>query len=113
MRVEDTTMRTIEWTLTAESERQRVAAHNLSNVNTPGFRSSRLSFESSLAEAQRGGGGVARRSTQASGTPQNLNGNDVLLEDETMILNKSALHYEALTTALSNKFNALRASIGR
>ena len=112
MRVEDTTMRTIEWALGAESERQRVSAHNLSNVNTPGFRSSRLSFESSLSDAQEGGG-VARRSTHAAGTPQNLNGNDVLLEDETMILNKSALHYQALSTALTMKFSSLRAAVGR
>lgn len=114
MRVEDTTMRTIEWALTAESERQRVSAHNIANINTPGFRSSRIEFESSLADALRNGGsGVAMRTSRAAGTPTNLNGNDVLLEEETILLNKSALHYEALSTAMSMKFSSLRASIGR
>lgn len=114
MRVEDTTMRTIEWALSAESERQRVSAHNIANVNTPGFRSSRLAFESSLAGAlKNGGSGVAMRNTHAAGTPTNLNGNDVLLEEETMILNKSNLHYTALSSALTMKFSSLRAAIGR
>lgn len=114
MRVEDTTMRTIEWALSAESERQRVSAHNIANVNTPGFRSGRVAFESSLATALRNGGsGVASRSSHAAGTPTNLNGNDVLLEEETTLLNKSALHYEALSTALTSKFTALRSAIGR
>jgi flagellar basal-body rod protein FlgB len=114
MRVEDTTMRTIEWALSAQSERQRVSAHNIANVNTPGFRSRRVDFESSLADALRNGGtGVAARSSRAAGTPTNLNGNDVLLEEETVLLKRSSLHYEALSTAMSMKFSSLRASIGR
>jgi flagellar basal-body rod protein FlgB len=114
MRVDDSTMRTIEWALSAETERQRVSANNVANINTPGFRSSRVAFESSLADALRpGGSGVAARSTGSANTPVNLNGNDVVLEEETMILNKSGLHYEALSQALTMKFSALRASIGR
>jgi flagellar basal-body rod protein FlgB len=114
MRIGDTTMSTIEWALTAESERQRVAANNVANVNTPGFRSSRLEFESSLESAMRtSGGGTARMSTTAANTPRNINDNDVALEQETTILNKSNLHYEALASALTMKFTALRSALGR
>jgi len=114
MRVGDTTMSTIEWALGAESERQRVTAHNIANINTPGFRSSRLEFESSLAGAmQSNGSASATWTTRAANTPQNLNGNDVSLEAETQILNKSNLHYEALASALSMKFTALRSALGR
>ena len=114
MRIGDTTMSTIEWALTAESERQRVSANNIANVNTPGFRSARVDFEQSLADAmQARGGGVARFSTRAANTPRNLNDNDVALEEETTILNQSNLHYEALAGAMTLKFSALRSALGR
>lgn len=114
MRIGDTTMSTIEWALSAESERQRVTANNIANVNTPGFRSSRVDFEQSLANAMTTqGGAVARLTTRAAATPQNINGNDVALEQETTILNQSNLHYEALSSAITMKFTALRSALGR
>ena len=114
MRVGDTTMSTIEWALGAEAERQRVSANNIANINTPGFRSSRVDFESSLAAAMQSNGATApNATTHAANTPQNINGNDVALEDETMILRKSSLHYDALAEALSMKFSTLRSAMGR
>ena len=114
MRVGDTTMSTIEWALGAEAERQRVSANNIANINTPGFRASRVDFESSLAAAIETNGATApNATTHAANTPQNINGNDVALEDETMILRKSSLHYDALAEALSMKFSTLRAAMGR
>ena len=56
MRVGDTTMSTIEWALSAESERQRVTSNNIANVNTSGFKSSRATFSETLAQTIRGGG---------------------------------------------------------
>ena len=41
----------IEVALDGVAERQRVTAHNIANVNTPGFRSARVEFESELARA--------------------------------------------------------------
>lgn len=109
----DTTFKTVEWSLSAESERQRVSAHNISNINTPGFRSQRLEFEESLGRALRSPGSTAIATTSAANTPVNLNDNDVSLEDETQIIAKSSLHYDALVQALNNKISALRTAIGR
>jgi flagellar basal-body rod protein FlgB len=114
MIIGDGTMTTIEWALTAESERQRVTAHNISNVNTPGFHSSRLDFEQSLANAlDASSNHTATIDTHAANTPQNINGNDVSIEDETMILEKSSIHYDALVQAMNFKFAAMRSAIGR
>lgn len=110
----DNTTQAIEWALSAQSERQRVTANNIANVNTPGFRSSRLEFESSLSQAmQRREPASARATTVAANTPVNINGNDVQLEDELQILEKSSIHYDALVQALNMKFNLVRNAIGR
>jgi flagellar basal-body rod protein FlgB len=110
----DRTTQTVEWALKAQSERQRVVAHNIANVNTPGFRAGRLDFEDSLAEAlSRRNGGVARAQHSATNDPIGLNDNNVSLEKELEALDKSNLHYDALTSALNAKFNQLRTAIGR
>lgn len=100
--------------LIAQQRALQVNGNNIANVNTPGFRSARVDFEQSLADAmQARGGGVARFSTRAANTPRNLNDNDVALEEETTILNQSNLHYEALAGAMTMKFSALRSALGR
>jgi flagellar basal-body rod protein FlgB len=110
----DRTTQAVEWALKAQSERQRVVAHNIANVNTPGFRAGQLDFEGSLAEAlSRRNGGVARAQHSATNDPVGLNGNNVSLEKELEALDKSNLHYDALTSALTAKFNQLRTAIGR
>lgn len=110
----DRTTQTVEWALKAQSERQRVVAHNIANVNTPGFGAGQLDFEGSLAEAlSRRSGGVARAQHSATNDPVGLNGNNVSLEKELEALDKSNLHYDALTSALTAKFNQLRTAIGR
>ena len=100
--------------LIAQQRALQVNGNNIANVNTPGFRSSRIDFEQSLADAmQSRSGGVARFTTRAANTPRNINDNDVALEEETTILNQSNLHYEALAGAMTMKFTALRSALGR
>jgi flagellar basal-body rod protein FlgB len=110
----DTTVSAVQFALTAEAERQRVTSHNVANVNTPGFRSQRLEFENSLAQALSTADlGQAGASRTGAGTPIGLNGNDVSLEAETQILMKSGLHYDALVQAMNFKFGTMRNAIGR
>lgn len=109
-------MTAIEVALSGVAERQRVTAHNIANVNTPGFRSSRVEFESQLAAAlERGAGAVARvRPTDvAANTPVNTRGNDVAIELENQELITAGLQYEALVNALNHKFGVLRTALGR
>lgn len=110
----DTATSAIEWALRAQTERQRVSAHNIANVNTPGFRSERLDFEENLAEALAGDRlERARWTIRGAGTPVGLNGNDVSLEEETEILMESGIHYDALVQALNFKLGYIRSAIGR
>ena len=110
----DRTTQAVEWALKAQSERQRVVAHNIANVNTPGFKATKLEFEQSLADAlHRTDGGTARAARSATNDPVGLNGNNVSLEKELETLDKSNIHYEALTSAWTAKFSQLRTAIGR
>jgi flagellar basal-body rod protein FlgB len=109
----DTTTAAVEWALSAETARQRVTANNIANVNTPGFKSSRLDFENSLAEALEDGRPLdAQLSLSRANTFASQDGNDVALEEEMKILTESGIHYDALVQAFNFKMTALRRAIG-
>ncbi len=111
----DTTMRAIQFALGGVNQRQQATAHNVANVNTPGFRSSRVSFESELADALRTGADIddLTVSTRRANTPVNVRGNDVALEEESRILIETGVHYETLVQAMNHKLGVLRTAIGR
>lgn len=102
----------IESALDAVSLRQQVTANNIANMNTPGFKAARVEFEANLARAfANGSPGRATASTTLANTPENTEGNTVSIADETAILSKSGLHFDALVTALNFKYSTLRVAI--
>lgn len=108
----DLVTQTLEQSIVGVRQRSRVSADNIANINTPGFRSQRVLFESSLAAAlKRGAPATAQTTLVAANTPVGLNGNDVSLEEETVQLEKAGMQFDALVQALNFKFGLLRTAI--
>ncbi len=95
------------------AQRQRVAADNIANVNTPGFLAGRVDFESSLRGALSNGEdpASARALIARSLEPTNTNGNNVNLDAETVIATETGLRYQLALTALDGKYNGLRTAL--
>lgn len=109
----DRTTAALHASLTGEAQRQRVISDNIANVNTPGYKAKRVSFEDSLARALDGQGSSTVSISRSPAEPwASLNDNTVSLEQETTDLVKSGLHYEAIVTAVNHKFNVLSSAIG-
>ncbi len=109
----DRTMAALQAGLTGEAQRQRVTAHNVANINTPGFRAQRVEFEDSLSRALSSGGSAPVSISKREATPYwSLNDNTVSLEDETALLVKSGLHFEAMVQAVNAKFGLISTAIG-
>lgn len=108
----DTTTWAIEHALDAVAMRQRVVSHNIANSVTPGFRSKRVDFESSLARALDSRSRDADVSMRAANTGPGINGNDVSLEEESALLLRSEILYEALIAAENHKLGIIRTAIG-
>jgi flagellar basal-body rod protein FlgB len=100
-------------TLSGLAQRSRVTADNIANVNTPGFLAGRVDFESSLKGSLRSGdtpqvtGGTTTRSLE----PTNTNGNNVHLDQETLIATETGLRYQLALNALDGKYNSLRTAL--
>jgi flagellar basal-body rod protein FlgB len=99
---------TLTTALSAVSRSQRVSADNISNLETPGYKANRVSFEDSLRDAVAGGDpGSATTTVSTTDDPSASNGNNVNLDNEMVIATESQLHYQLLSTAVNAKFDLL------
>ena len=106
-------MQTLHAALTGLSERQRVTADNIANVNTPGFLAGRTNFESTLQGELAGGQSPALSPGTVSRSlePTNTNGNNVNLDAETLIATETGLRYQLALNALDGKYNVMRTAL--
>lgn len=105
--------------------RQRVAADNIANIDTPGFRATSVDFESSLRAAITGGDfteAVERDRAMpavdvtlaATRTPAGENGNNVDLRKESLSAMQSQFQYQLLTRAVTDRMALVRtAAVGQ
>jgi flagellar basal-body rod protein FlgB len=113
MMIEDTTMTALHAALSGLSQRQRVTADNIANINTPGFLAGRTDFESALQSQLASGetptvsGGTVARSLE----PTNTNGNNVNLDEEEQISSQTGLSYQLALNALDSKYSILRSAL--
>lgn len=111
----DVTWGAVEYALHGLTKRADVRAHNLANVNTPGFRAQRVDFESSLRDALRTGALATTGGPETTPDP-NLpgpNGNTVSMEGELVGQMKDNLLRSAMVNSFNFKAQVLRSAIGR
>jgi flagellar basal-body rod protein FlgB len=109
----DVTSTALHAALTGLAERQRVTADNIANLQTPGFLAGRVDFESALRGALADGEspaispGTIARSLQ----PTRTDGNNVNLDQETIIATQTGLRYQLALNALDGKYDVLRTAL--
>jgi flagellar basal-body rod protein FlgB len=127
----DPTVKALQFSLDGLSKRAQVANNDIANADTPNFKSSEVTFESSLRQALQGGDsplaltrtdgahmdpGAIAANAGITETPM-LNSitkndnNNVDLEREMTTLAESNIMYDAMTQMTSTKLSILRSSI--
>jgi len=101
--------------LGAAELRQSVIAHNLANVETPGFRAKRVLFEELLAEAS-GNGASETTSDVAAQIVESVaragsDGNNVSVEDQVGQLMKNSALFKTYTRILAKRYKQIEAAI--
>jgi len=109
--VNDVTMTALQSMLRGLSARQRTIAHNIANVETPGFVAKRVEFEASLKRALDRGTGAAAPTTRTSSNPVMPNGNNVQIDEEVLDQQETAIRYQLAIEAMTSKFNLIRSSM--
>ncbi|NPV49531.1 MAG: flagellar basal body rod protein FlgB [Armatimonadetes bacterium] len=112
----DLTSLALRHALDGAAARQGVAAENLANLETPGYRPRLVDFESQLREALEAASDgdladlqhVSPRRSIYAGPALRRDGNAVDLETEMSELVESGLQYQVLTRLLSRRLQMLR-----
>jgi flagellar basal-body rod protein FlgB len=108
--------------MTVVAARQVVAASNLANVNTPGYRAKEVSFGDALDQrlsdaseikatnARHLGGTVMHDPSvnDAADLPSRRDGNNVQIDRELLTMTRAAGDFSAAQTALAAKFRLVR-----
>jgi flagellar basal-body rod protein FlgB len=108
--------------MTVVAARQVVAASNLANVNTPGYRAKEVSFDAALDERLSAASSLkATNARHLSGTaahdhgltetpdlPSRRDGNNVQIDRELLTMTRAAGDFSAAQTALAAKFRLVR-----
>lgn len=93
---------------------RRAAEHNIANVETPGFKARKVSFEHALSEAMADGDAASAAITTTQSTaPGRIDGSNVELDDEMRALELNALQQQLINTAINSRYTRLRTAIGR
>jgi flagellar basal-body rod protein FlgB len=109
------------------SLRHKVIANNIANINTPGYKAQKVSFEETMKSATGAQDGIALEKTDKGhmgdgeyiesiqpkilrdeSVSQKLDGNNVNIESEMVDLAANQLLYNALAQQVSNKISVLR-----
>jgi len=118
----DRTFRILESSINGAVARQKIIAHNISNVNTPGFKQFLVDFENQLANGQKplplkttnpkhlggSGGKDAVITTRDESPALQLDGNNVNLEQQMNLMAKNELYMNAATNQLNKKISMKR-----
>ncbi len=107
--------------MNAAVARQTVAASNLANLDTPGYRTREVSFDDALQNQL---GGMQRtnaahiaapesgaQASEAAGLQSRRDGNNVQLDRELLAMTRAAGDFSKAQTALAAKFRLVRYAI--
>lgn len=113
MTIDGTHVRYLAAALRGLEAQRQAAEHNIANIETPGFKARRVSFEDSLRDAiDRGSLSGFGLSESQSTAPTRIDGSNVDLEDEVTSIELNALQQQLMTEALNGWFTRTRTAIG-
>lgn len=122
---------TLQKGLNASWLRNEVVSNNIANVDTPGFKASRVRFEEYMAEAAGTENGLNMAVTDDRHIPANastieniepevftdkttsarMDGNNVNIENEMVELAKNSIEYYATVSKINSEFRKLNTAI--
>lgn len=126
IRTDEAIMAALGRQMTRAVQRQAVAAGNLANLDTPGYRTQAVEFADALDQElttaglvgtdprHLGGARVAAASpdrVEAAGLQSRRDGNNVQLDRELLALTRAAGDFNAAQTVLAAKFRLVRYAI--
>ena len=106
-------MQMLQGYLKVTSDRQQLVASNIANVDTPGYQTRDINFQSAMQQAMSDGNGLHLEpaSVTVEGLPERPDGNNVNVDRESMLLSETQLQYQMGVQLIKDEFHRLLTAI--
>ncbi len=106
-------MQLLQGYLKVMSNRQQLVASNIANVDTPGYHTQDVNFQSAMRQVMDEGNDVqlVPASTQVEGLPERPDGNNVNIDRESLLLGETQLQYQMGVQLIKEEFHRLLTAI--
>lgn len=89
------------------SARQKLVASNIANVDTPGYKTQDIDFQSEFQSAMN----TSPNAVEVPGLKTNNDGNNVSLDRETRSLSETALRFNIASQLIRSQLSTLKSAI--
>jgi flagellar basal-body rod protein FlgB len=103
----DSTPGALEKYMDLLSVRQKLIASNIANVDTPGYKTQDIDFQSEFQSAMNAGAGAV----EVRGLKTNNDGNNVSLDRETRLLGENALRFNIASQLMKGQLSQMKSAI--
>jgi len=95
------------------NDRQQMIVSNMANVDTPGYHTKDLDFQSALREVMNSGGQahLEPAALELQGLPERPDGNNVDIDHESLKLSQVQLQFQLGVQLVKNRFSDLLTAI--
>jgi flagellar basal-body rod protein FlgB len=95
--------------LKVTTDRQQLVTSNMANVDTPGYHTQDIDFQSAMQQVMDQGSGprLAPASMEVADLPERPDGNNVNIDRESMMLSETQLQYQMGVQLIKEQFHEL------
>jgi len=106
-------MQLLQGYLKVTSDRQQLIASNIANVDTPGYHTKDINFQSAMRQVSDENNDVQLMpaSSEVEGLPERPDGNNVNVDRESLLLGEAQLQYQMGVQLIKAEFHRLLIAI--
>jgi flagellar basal-body rod protein FlgB len=106
-------MQLIQGYLKVTSDRQQLVAGNIANVDTPGYQTKDIDFQTAMQQAMNpvSGAQAGPASVEVDGLTSRPDGNNVNVDRESLLLAQTQLQYQMGVQLIKGEFHRLLTAI--
>jgi flagellar basal-body rod protein FlgB len=94
------------------NERQQLIVSNMANVDTPGYHTKDVNFQSAMQHVMQGSeANVSPAALEVENLPRRMDGNNVNIDRESLLLSQSQLQYQLGVQLVKSEFHKLYTAI--
>ena len=106
-------MQLLEGYLKVATDRQQIVASNIANIDTPGFHTRDVNFQSAMRQAMNDSDDpqLGSAAVEVQGLPERPDGNNVNIDRESMLLGQTQLQYQLGVELIKSQFHEMLSDI--